>query len=43
MVAHYGFMRKSDENRVKTSKLDIFKLYLTTRRLLFIIYLAIDY
>ncbi len=34
MVAHYGFMRKSDENRVKTSKLDIFKLYLTTREII---------
>ena len=34
MVAHYGFMRKSDENRVKISKLDIFKLYLTTREII---------
>ena len=30
MVAHYGFMRKSDENGVENSGLNIFNLYLTT-------------
>ncbi len=30
MVTHYSFMRKSDENGVENSKLDDFKLYLTT-------------
>ena len=30
MTIYYDFMRKSDENGVENSKLDDFKLYLTT-------------
>ena len=39
MATDYDFTRKSNKNEVRNYKLDIFKLYLTTREIITKIYI----